>query len=117
MSEPTPLPSDRSDGQPALTLPRPAAFYLDRLRELLPDLRARYHVARLWLFGSYVRAEQTPASDLDLLVEYAETPGLLGLVGLEQELSDRLGVKVDLVMRSALKPRVAPYVLREVVEV
>lgn len=46
------------------------------LRERLPDLRRRFGVATLSLFGSYVRGEQRPQSDLDVLVEFAETPGL-----------------------------------------
>jgi uncharacterized protein len=74
------------------------------LRQHLPQLRAQYHVDTLQTFGSYVRAEQTAASDLDLLVTFTETPSLLEFIALENYLSDLLGVKVDLVMASALKP-------------
>jgi predicted nucleotidyltransferase len=85
------------------------------LRQCLPDLRQRYGVETLSLFGSYVRGEQQPQSDLDVLVEFAETPGLFAYVELQDTLSELLGIQVDLVMRSALKPRIARRVLPEVV--
>jgi predicted nucleotidyltransferase len=46
--------------------------------------------------GSYVRGEEKPESDIDVLVEFYETKGLLILVRIERELSEFLGVKVDL---------------------
>jgi len=82
-----------------------------------PGLAQAYHVASLGVFGSYVRREAGPTSDLDLLVTFSEPPGLFGFVELEQLLSDRLGVKVDLVMADALKPRIGRRVMQEVVQV
>lgn len=75
------------------------------LRTLLPDLQERYGVASLALFGSYVRGDQRPESDLDVLVTFTDPPGLLRFIELEQELSERLGLSVDLVEKSALKSR------------
>lgn len=71
----------------------------------------------LEVFGSYVRDEQTPESDLDVLVTFDKVPGLLGYISLENHLSDLLGIKVDLVMKSALKPRIGQNILREAVPV
>jgi uncharacterized protein len=68
-------------------------------------LRERYKVKELGVFGSYVRAEQTEDSDVDVLVEFSETPSLLKFINLENYLSDNLGVKVDLVHKGGLKPR------------
>lgn len=62
-----------------------------------------------------VRGEQTAASDLDLLVSFREPVSLLEFVHLENHLSGMLGVKVDLVMKSALKPRIGKHILEEVV--
>jgi len=84
------------------------------LRQHLPELRERYSVASLALFGSYVRNEQKPDSDLDVLVTFHETPGLLKFVELENALSDLLGIPVDLVVEDALKPRIGNRVRREV---
>lgn len=84
-----------------------------RLAALLPELRERYTVRSLFIFGSYARDEQTPESDLDLLVDFDETPNLYELVGLGLDLEEALGMKVDIVMREGLKPRVASSVLRD----
>jgi predicted nucleotidyltransferase len=75
----------------------------DQLRAELPYLREHYDVDRLGICGSYVRGEQTEGSDLDLLVTFTETPGLLDFVGLKQYLEDTLGLSVDLGMPDALK--------------
>lgn len=83
------------------------------LRALLPDLRERYHVESLAVFGSYARGDEQPDSDLDVLVSFSEVPGLLRFIELEQELSDRLGVSVDLVEEGSLKSHVDETVRRD----
>ncbi len=89
----------------------------DLLHEQLGDLSVAYGVTSLALFGSWVRGEQTPGSDLDVLVEFREPPSLLRFVQLEHHLCDLLGMKVDLVMKDALKPRIAQRVSQEAVAV
>jgi uncharacterized protein len=85
------------------------------LKATLPELRDRYGVISLGVFGSYVRGEQTPDSDLDLLVEFDHRPmTLLQFIALEYELSDRLQIKVDLVEKSVLKPHIGDRILQEV---
>ncbi|MBL8188901.1 MAG: nucleotidyltransferase family protein [Acidobacteria bacterium] len=87
------------------------------LRRELPALSAKYHVNSLEIFGSYARQEQNEESDLDLLVTFNETPGLLKFVELENHLSDLLGIKVDLVMKEALKPNIGQRIIKEAVTV
>jgi len=100
------------------TLRRPLDQLRAQLRELLPDLYARYGVRSLGIFGSYVRGEQDPESDLDLLVEFDDRPlSLFDVVRLENELSDALGLKVDLVEKRALKPHIGRRILAEVIDV
>jgi len=85
-----------------------------RLRRHLPELRERYGVTSLGIFGSYLRGEKRPDSDLDLLVEFDDRPlSLLEFVALENELGDLLGVKVDLVDKRALKPAIGRCILEE----
>ena len=98
-------------------MPRDLTDLREALRRHLPSLARHYHVASLGLFGSYVRHENRPDSDLDVLVTFSETPGLPRLIELENHLSDLLGVKVDLVMREALKPRIGQRILAEVVPI
>jgi len=88
------------------------------LRGHMPELRERFGIRNLGVFGSWVRDEQTGESDLDLLVEFDDRPlSLLDVVAAENYLSDLLGVKVDLVERTALKPAIGRRILREVVAV
>jgi uncharacterized protein len=87
------------------------------LREHLPELRERYGVNYLGVFGSYVRGEQKRRSDLDILVEFDRPMTLFQFIRIENELSDLLGLKVDLVMKSALKPNIGRRILEEVVPV
>lgn len=81
----------------------------------IPKLRREFGITYLGVFGSYVRGEQRGTSDLDLLVEFIESPTLPDFVRLERRLSDLVGVKVDLVMKSALKPNIGERILKEVV--
>lgn len=97
---------------------------VEPLEQLIAVLRAekanlieRYDVRSLGVFGSYVRGEARPDSDLDVLVEFSTPPTLFEYVRLQNELSDRLGVRVDLVMKSALKPVLGARILEEVVPV
>lgn len=85
-----------------------------RLRALQPELRRRYPIRSMGVFGSYVRGEQREDSDLDVLVELGEGIDLVGYAGLQLELSDALGMNVDLVEREALRPWLAHRVLSEV---
>ncbi|MDY6936159.1 MAG: nucleotidyltransferase family protein [Cyanobacteriota bacterium] len=78
-------------------------------------LLERYKVAQIGIFGSYARREQTEASDVDVLVEFFETPSLLKFINLENYLGDNLGVKVDLVHKAGLKSRIGDRILAEVV--
>ncbi len=90
---------------------------LAALRTRLPKLAEQYHVRSLGLFGSYVRNEQRAGSDLDVLVEYDEAPSLFEFIRLENELSELLKVKVDLVMKDSLKPAIGQRILAEAVPV
>ncbi|NLV19776.1 MAG: nucleotidyltransferase family protein [Bacteroidetes bacterium] len=62
-----------------------------------------YNPLRIGIFGSYARGENRKESDIDILVEFKESPTLLTLIKLENDLSEILGIKVDLVTTGALK--------------
>ena len=80
-------------------------------------LAERYSVETMQVFGSYVRAEQRKDSDLDVLVTFREVPSLLTFIAIENYLSDLLGIKVDLVMKDSLKPKIGGRILREAIPV
>lgn len=58
---------------------------------------------KVGIFGSFARGDNKKGSDIDILVEFKEAPSLLTLIKLENDLSEILGVKVDLVTTGALK--------------
>ncbi|MEL6849062.1 MAG: nucleotidyltransferase family protein, partial [Bacteroidota bacterium] len=71
-------------------------------KHIIVEVLAPFSPEEIAVFGSYARNEQRPDSDLDILVSFQARINLFDLVGIEQELSDKLGVKVDLVTRNAL---------------
>ena len=89
----------------------------DILKKSEKELNRRYRIKRIGIFGSFIRNETRKDSDLDILVEFEQDAdiGLLKFVEIENYLSDLLGVKVDLVEKSALKPRIGRHILKEVV--
>jgi predicted nucleotidyltransferase len=98
--------------------PRPSLEELLRILQAhLPELRGRYGVRTLDVFGSYVRGEQNRSSDVDLLVEFDRPPTLPEFIDLEHHLRGLLGVKVDLVTRRALKGEIGKRILREAIPV
>jgi predicted nucleotidyltransferase len=88
-----------------------------KIIEMKPFLKERYKVREIGIFGSYLKGKQRKGSDLDILVEFEKDAeiGLLKFINLENFLSDVLGVKVDLVMKSALKPSIGKRILKEVI--
>ncbi len=80
-----------------------------------PKLAASYGIRSIGVFGSFARGEQGSRSDVDILVEFDEVPGLLQFIRIEEHLRRLLGRKVDLVRKEALRPELKDHILREVV--
>ncbi len=82
-------------------------------------LKEKYGIREIGVFGSYTRGEQKIQSDIDILVKFDEDSNLtlLDFIQIENYLSDLLGVKVDLVMKKGLKPRLRERILSETVYV
>lgn len=86
-----------------------------KLADCKPELREKYPIRELGVFGSYARDEQRPDTDVDVLVTFDEPVTLFDLVRLENELTDRLGA--DLVTKDSLKPRIISRVAEDIVYV
>ena len=108
-------------GAPTAGWQPPAEWAVSRLlatlRARLPEIQARYQVRALWLSGSYVRNEQMPDSDVDVLVEFTQNPGVFKYVEFRDYLADLLDKPVDLVERSALQAQSDQYGPREIVAI
>jgi len=85
------------------------------LQQHKEELRAKYKVREIGVFGSYVRGQQKKQSDIDILVEFEVVPGLLKFIELEDYLSELLGIKVDLVRKSSIREELRDTILQEVV--
>ena len=85
-----------------------------KIQANLPRLKSHYQIKYLGLFGSYLSGRINRQSDLDLLVDFDSSITLFQFVALKRELSRLTGKKVDLVMKTALKPGIGKYILKEV---
>lgn len=89
---------------------------LRRLEEHLNRIRESFGVKRIGIFGSVARGEETPASDIDILVEFA--PGratFRNFMTLITYLEDLFGRKVDVVTTGGIDPYLRPYIEGEVI--
>ena len=91
------------------------AEFMATLRAHRKELRERYDLRTIGVFGSYLHNAQKINSDLDILVEFEKPPSFFQFLRIEQFLSELLGVKVDLVMKESLKPNIGRHILQEIV--
>ncbi|MBN2019068.1 MAG: nucleotidyltransferase family protein [Sedimentisphaerales bacterium] len=85
----------------------------EQLKKGILPLLERYGVRRASLFGSVVRGEDTPDSDIDILVELPDTASLLELAGLKIDLEEALNKKVDVLTYDSLHPLLRDRILKE----
>ncbi len=86
------------------------------LREHESEIKKRFGVAKIGIFGSFVRGEERPESDVDVLVMFRKGEKTFdNYMGTKFYLEDLFGRKVDLVMKGTIKKRLKPYILGEVV--
>lgn len=107
--------SYRTPKQGLARLTGPVGRRLRRRRAELLRIAQEHGVRVLGVFGSVARGEDGLDSDIDLLVEFPEEMGILGLGRLRRELEDLLACAVDLVPEADLKPRVRPVVEADLV--
>jgi predicted nucleotidyltransferase len=66
------------------------------------------------VFGSYVRNEETPKSDIDVIIDFKKhSMGLFKFVGIKQELSEKIGIKVDLLTEEGISPYLIKNIRKE----
>ena len=80
-------------------------------------LNQTYGVKNIGLFGSYSRGKERPDSDLDLLIEFERPIGFFKFIELEDYLTEKLGIKVELVTKDALKPLLRPQIMKDIIYV
>jgi len=86
---------------------------MDKIIEKLIYILKKHGAKKIEIFGSYARGEQRETSDLDVIVEFEKRKSLLELVGIEQELEDCLGIKVDLLTEAFISPYLIEKIKKE----
>lgn len=86
-------------------------------KTVIKDTLKKYDPVLIGIFGSYARNEQSDSSDLDLLIDLNRQTNLLDLIGLEQELTELLGIKVDLVTMRSVNDQLKTYILRDLIHI
>jgi len=87
----------------------------DIIYKKVTSILAGYGAKKISIFGSYARGEADPESDIDIIVEFSERKSLLDIVGIEQELSEALGMKVDLLTEKSISPYLVDRIKKEMV--
>ena len=88
---------------------------LDKLKNVKKELKIKYKVKSIGLFGSYVSNKQTATSDIDLLVEFDNDADLFHFVGLSRYLEEIFNTKVDVISKPSLKEELKQRILEEVI--
>lgn len=76
----------------------------DEIEKKLISILQKYDAEKIAIFGSHAKGEARPDSDLDILVNFRSRQSLLSLVRIERELSESIGIKVDLLTERAVSP-------------
>ncbi len=78
-------------------------------------LHKKFNVTKLGVFGSFARGEEKPESDIDILIEFSETPGMMNFFNTEEYLEKLLKRKIDLVRENAIRPELKDVIMSEVI--
>ncbi len=94
----------------------------DTIQQILAEnkelFKSRFYVQAIGLFGSYITGQNTPASDIDILVDFQKGhKDLFNYIRLKHFLEEMLGREIDLVMRNALRPQIKGNILSQVLYV
>lgn len=86
-------------------------------RTVIKDVLEKYSPSYVGIFGSYARNEDNEGSDLDILIDFRQQIDLLELIGMEQQLTQLLGVKVDLVTQRSVNKKLMPYIVKDLIQI
>jgi uncharacterized protein len=88
---------------------------IEEIKLKITPILSRYNVKRAAVFGSVARGEARPDSDVDILIEFEKTPGLVKFIKMEEELRDILNRDVDLVVKGSEKTLIKPFIYNNLI--
>lgn len=91
--------------------------YIENIRKKVVPVLKRHGAKKAGLFGSLVRGQMKKRSDIDVLVDLPRNLSLIDIVGIQQEIEEVVGRKVDLVQYEAIKPLLKKYILSEEIRI
>ncbi|WP_026951058.1 nucleotidyltransferase family protein [Algoriphagus mannitolivorans] len=89
----------------------------EKQKTIIKNVTQKFQPKLIGVFGSYARGDQNKDSDLDILIDFKEKINLLELIGLEQELSELLEIKVDLITQKSLHPPLKPLIEKDLIRI
>lgn len=93
-------------------------YNIERHKELYEkviSILRKHGIKKILVFGSYARGEATPKSDLDLIVEFPKGTSLLDHIGIENDLIEKLKIKVDLISKNGISPYLKDDIMKEAI--
>ena len=84
-------------------------------QEHIKNITQKYNPKMVGIFGSYARNESTSKSDLDILIDFNTKINLIEIIGLEQQLSEILGIKVDLITNKSVTKNLKPFIEKDLI--
>jgi predicted nucleotidyltransferase len=84
-------------------------------QHIIREITAKYQPTYVGLFGSYSRNEEKLNSDIDILIDFKDQLDLLTIIGIEQELEEILGKKVDLITYKSLNKHLKPFIEKDLI--
>ncbi len=88
-----------------------------QLTETITKILDKHGAKKIAIFGSYAKGTQTSESDIDILVEFKETKTLIEIVKIEQEITQKLGIKAEIVTENSLNPYIKRRAQKEAITV
>ena len=87
------------------------------IKKGIKKILLKHGVKKIAIFGSYARGEAKRGSDIDIIVEFSKRKSILDIVGIEQELSDNLGINVDLLTEKSISPYLIDSIRKEMIQI
>ncbi len=88
---------------------------ISKLESEKAGLHKKFKITKLGVFGSYARGDEKTDSDIDILIEFENTPGMREFFGAEEYLEKILNKKIDLVRESAIRPELKERIMSEMI--
>jgi hypothetical protein len=86
-------------------------------KTIIKETLIPYEPNLVGVFGSYARNEQTSSSDMDILIDLKHKTNLLDLIGIEQELTELLGIRVDLITLRSVNKELKSYIQKDLIRI